>query len=96
MKISMMTVLMLLGIGTHIVRAQDAASGAGDEAAIRAVGEACVAAFNKGDADALARYWSPGAVYVNRITGDRVVQAGRSLSAVIEPGFSRRFRCTSS
>jgi uncharacterized protein (TIGR02246 family) len=66
-----MSVLALAGFCAQLASAQDV--GGGDEAAIRAVGEAYVAAFNKGDAVALADYWSPDAVYVNRITGEQVV-----------------------
>ena len=32
-----------------------------------------MATFNKHDAKALASYWSPEAVYVNRMTGEQVV-----------------------
>ncbi len=43
-----------------------------DEAAIRASVAAYVAAFNKGDAKAIAASWSPSAVYTNPMTGDEV------------------------
>jgi uncharacterized protein (TIGR02246 family) len=49
---------------------------AADEAAIRKAVEAYVAAFNRGDAKALAALWSPDAVYTNRLTGEQV--AGRA------------------
>src|SRR5512137_2557355 len=45
---------------------------AADEAAIRKAVESYVAAFNKGDAKALASMWSPEAVYVNPISGEQV------------------------
>ena len=31
-----------------------------------------VDAFNKHDAEALANYWSPDAVYIDRVTGEEV------------------------
>lgn len=43
-----------------------------DAAAIRDLGTEYVAAFNKRDAKALAGFWSPDAVYTNRLTGDQV------------------------
>ncbi|MDD5556564.1 MAG: SgcJ/EcaC family oxidoreductase [bacterium] len=46
---------------------------AADEAAIRKAVEAYVAAFNKGDAKALAALWSPAAVYTNPRSGVEVV-----------------------
>ena len=52
---------------------QDAPQQAEDEAAIRKVGAEYVEAFNKRDAKTLASYWSPEAVYVNRISGEQVV-----------------------
>src|SRR5688572_18311362 len=44
-----------------------------DEAAIRKAVESYVAAFNQGDAKALAAMWSPEAVYTNPISGEQVV-----------------------
>ncbi len=46
---------------------------AADEAAIRKAVESYVAAFNGGDAKALAAHWSPDAVYTNPISGEAVV-----------------------
>jgi len=43
-----------------------------DEAAIRKAVEAYVAAFNLGDAKALAALWSPEGVYTNRLSGEQV------------------------
>ena len=51
----------------------DAAAEEGQEAAIRAAGQAYVKAFNDHDAKAVAAFWSPEAVYTNRLTGERVV-----------------------
>ena len=44
-----------------------------DEETIRKVVADYVSAFNKQDANELAGYWSPEAVYANRITGEQVV-----------------------
>jgi uncharacterized protein (TIGR02246 family) len=44
-----------------------------DEAAIRKAVESYVAAFNQGDAKALAAFWSPDAVYTNPLSGQQVV-----------------------
>lgn len=57
-----------------------------DEAAIRKAVESYVAAFNRGDAKALASLWLPEAVYTNRLTGEQVV--GREA---IEKQFSSIF-----
>jgi len=46
---------------------------AANEAAIRKAVESYVAAFNKGDAKALAAMWSPEAVYTNPLSGEQVV-----------------------
>ncbi len=51
----------------------DADRQAADEAAIRKAVESYVAAFNRGDAKALAALWSPDAVYTNRLSGEQVV-----------------------
>jgi len=57
-----------------------------DEAAIRKAVESYVAAFNSGDAKALAAMWSPEAVYTNPLSGEQVV--GR---AEIEKQFTAIF-----
>jgi uncharacterized protein (TIGR02246 family) len=44
-----------------------------DEAAIRKAVESYMAAFNQGDAKALAAMWSPEAVYTNPLSGEQVV-----------------------
>jgi uncharacterized protein (TIGR02246 family) len=59
---------------------------AADEAAIRKTVEVYVAAFNRGDAKALAAMWSPEAVYTNPLSGEQVV--GR---AEIEKQFTTIF-----
>jgi uncharacterized protein (TIGR02246 family) len=46
---------------------------AADEAAIRKAVESYVAAFNKGDAKAVAEMWSPEAVYTNPESDEQVV-----------------------
>lgn len=50
-----------------------ASPAAGNEDEVRAVGEAYVEAFEKGDAQALAEFWSSEAVYTNRLTGEQVI-----------------------
>lgn len=42
------------------------------EAALRELGEKYVAAFNQQDSQAIAAFWSPNAVYTNRLTGEQV------------------------
>lgn len=54
-------------------RAQQPASQAADEAAIRKAAATYVEAFNKHDAKAVAELWSPDAVYLNRTTGAEAV-----------------------
>ncbi len=46
---------------------------AASEAAIRKMVAGYVEAFNKHDAEALAGFWSPDAVYLDRATGEQVV-----------------------
>ncbi len=65
--------------------AQDDVSGDQDKAIMKLV-DSYVAAFNKGDAAAVAKQWSKDGVYVNRTTGDRLV--GREA---IESSFSEMF-----
>ena len=52
---------------------QDLLSQEEDEAAIRKIGADYVKAFNNRNAKLLASYWSPKAIYVNRLTGEQVV-----------------------
>lgn len=59
---------------------------AADEAKIRKAVESYVAAYNQGDAKALAAFWSPEAVYTNPVSGEQVV--GREA---IEQQFSSIF-----
>lgn len=58
---------------------QEAAPATNDEPQVREIGAAYVEAFNRGDAAALADFWSPDAVYTNRLTGEQVV--GRAAIA---------------
>jgi uncharacterized protein (TIGR02246 family) len=55
------------------VFAQDVEAPTNDDSAIRTAGEAYVKAFNARDTKALAAFWSPDAVYTNRLTGEQVV-----------------------
>jgi uncharacterized protein (TIGR02246 family) len=72
-----------LTVGTTVSHATDQAS---DEALIRTAVESYVAAFNRGDAKALAGLWSPEAVYTNPVSGEQVI--GRDA---IEKQFSAIF-----
>jgi len=63
-----------------------AADQAAEEAKIRQAVDSYVAAFNKGDAKALAALWSPEAVYSNPLTGEQAV--GREA---IEKQFAANF-----
>lgn len=68
-------VLCLVGtVGTPaLLRGQAVPDPSEDETAVRKAGTEYVDAFNRHDAAALASYWSPEAVYVNRMTGEEVV-----------------------
>ena len=50
-----------------------AADGTADKAAIEKAVASYVAAFNAGDAKALAAHWSPEGVYTSRLSGDQIV-----------------------
>lgn len=67
-KVHMFVCALLI---TRCVAAQDTARSA-DEQAVRAAVTAYVDAFNAHDADALAALWEPGAIYVDRNTGERL------------------------
>ncbi len=72
MKRVMLTVAMMAwGLASAIGAETDRQ--AEDEAAIRKAVESYVAAFNQGDAKALAAMWSPEAVYTNPLSGEQVV-----------------------
>jgi uncharacterized protein (TIGR02246 family) len=60
-------------VAPTVAIAQETLDQAKDEAAIQDTGEAYVKAFNAKDAKALAAFWSPEAVYTNRLTGEQVV-----------------------
>jgi len=72
----------LSGSVVPVARADQAA----DEAEIRKSVAEYVAAFNAGDPSALAKLWSPEAVYVNPISGEQVVG-----QAAIEEQFTAIF-----
>lgn len=69
----------IMGCGLASALADDADRQAADEEAIRNAVEAYVAAFNEGNAEALAAMWSEDAVYTNPVTGAQV--AGREAIA---------------
>ncbi|HZL89995.1 MAG TPA: SgcJ/EcaC family oxidoreductase [Pirellulaceae bacterium] len=70
---------VVAGLAIGSLSAQETAQPAGDEAAIRQTVESYRAAFNKGDAKALADHWSDNAVYTNRFTGEEAI--GRAAIA---------------
>jgi uncharacterized protein (TIGR02246 family) len=72
MKRAILTAAMI-ACGLASAFGADADRQAADEAAIRKTVETYSAAFNKGDAKALAAMWSPEAVYVNPLSGEQVV-----------------------
>jgi uncharacterized protein (TIGR02246 family) len=63
--------LMSWGLATAI--GAEAGRQAADEAAIHKAVESYVAAFNQGNAKALAAMWSPAAVYTSPLSGEQVV-----------------------
>lgn len=73
MKHLMLTAAMLAWSASTAVGAEPVDNQAAEEAAIRKAVEAYVAAFNQGDAQALAAMWSPEAVYTNPLSGQQVV-----------------------
>jgi uncharacterized protein (TIGR02246 family) len=72
MKRMMLTIAMMAW-GLAAASGAEANRQAADEAAIRKAVEAYVAAFNQGDAKALAAMWSSEAVYTNPLSGEQVV-----------------------
>ena len=72
----MQRLLSSIGVFALVIGSASAADPeprAADEAAIRKSVEAYVAAFNQGDAKALAALWSPEAVYSNPVSGEAAV-----------------------
>lgn len=72
MKRALLTVAMMTWSLVSALGADENRQAA-DEAAIRKSIESYVAAFNAGDAKALATMWAPEAVYTNPLTGEQVV-----------------------
>jgi uncharacterized protein (TIGR02246 family) len=70
-RVILTAAMMACGLASAI--GADADRQAADEAAIRKSVETYVAAFNKGEAKALAAMWSPEAVYTNPLSGEQVV-----------------------
>ena len=80
MKRVLVGLFALAALSPLNLSAQEAAAEPPDyEAAIRKTVESYVAAYNAGDAKALADHWSEGAVYTNRLTGEEAV--GRAAIA---------------
>jgi uncharacterized protein (TIGR02246 family) len=73
MKLKFTFGVLILAFCTPLTCAQDVPSQQQDEAAIRAGVEAYIKAFNGRDAEAVAAFWSPDAVYTSRISGEQVV-----------------------
>jgi uncharacterized protein (TIGR02246 family) len=71
MKRHLLGLLALLSVACGRTLAADSDQAA-SEAAIRKMVAGYVEAFNKHDAQALANYWSPDAVYLDRVTGEEV------------------------
>jgi len=68
-----MWLLVVGALGPLAATAQEPPDQVRDEGAIRKAVAAYVEAFNQHDAGALANYWSPDAVYINRTTREQVV-----------------------
>ena len=73
MRRMLLGMLVFLGLMPVQLWSQETKNESPDEAAIRETVAAYVAAFNKADAKALAEFWSPDALYTNRLTGESVV-----------------------
>lgn len=73
MKRMLLTVLVLGSLLAGRSLADPPAEPSPDETAIRKLVKEYVEAFNKHDAKALADFWSPDAVYLNRETDEEVV-----------------------
>jgi uncharacterized protein (TIGR02246 family) len=71
-NILMVGILLAAAYSPH-AWCQEVPSNQQDEAAIRAGVEAYVKAFNERNAEALAAFWSPEAVYTNRLSGEQMV-----------------------
>jgi uncharacterized protein (TIGR02246 family) len=69
----MMLTIAIVAWGLAAASGAEADRQAADEAAIRKAVEAYVAAFNQGDAKALAAMWSSEAVHTNPLSGEQVV-----------------------
>lgn len=66
-------ILLMMSIALVDEKPAAALELADEEAAIRQVGGDYVDAFNGKDAKKLASFWSPEAVYTNRLTGEEVI-----------------------
>lgn len=85
MKQAMLTAVIVAWSLASAIGAEADRQAAG-EAAVRKAVESYVAAFNQGDAKALAAMWAPEAVYTNPLSGEQV--AGREA---IEQQFAAIF-----
>lgn len=73
MKRFLLCLLALLFSTASRSQGQEPIQPPGDEVVIRNTVAAYVEAYNKHDAKALADFWSPDAVYTNRLTGEEVI-----------------------
>jgi uncharacterized protein (TIGR02246 family) len=73
MKRFVLFLLLSIGNFVNLSSGQEPSEPSPDETAIRKAVAGYVAAFNKHDAEALAAFWSPEAVYLNQLTGEEVV-----------------------
>ena len=78
--------MALIVLGSEVVLAQQAGRRAADEAAIRRAVESYVAAFNRGDAKAVAGHWSDEGAYVSP-SGQRI-QGREAIEKEFEDYFS--------
>jgi uncharacterized protein (TIGR02246 family) len=79
MKRDAICLLVMICLLTGPLWSQEAEQPTDAEAAIGQTVDSYVAAFNQGDAKALAEQWSESAVYTNRLTGEEAV--GRAAIA---------------
>lgn len=73
MKYILMVGVLLAAANSPHAWCQEVPSKQQDEAVIRAGVEAYVKAFNERNAEAVAAFWSPDAVYTNRLSGEQMV-----------------------
>src|SRR5262245_16066544 len=73
MKTVFVSYIVIVSVAIFLATSESSADQTEDEAAIRKIDEAYVAAYNNHDAKAIAAMWSPEAVYVDPDTGEEKV-----------------------